>query len=131
MENLLHNCRFLLFPLQKKRQKSIRQRQITQIVRREFFLHDGQIDAFRLGKIKGALDAGIQEDAIEVRVGFCDTNKKKSSTTKTIINVCQFSFVFFPKKLKQNQPTNQSITCLKTRKKRFQRDMLEKKKKLT
>ena len=33
----------------------------------------GEVDAFGAGEVEGALDAGVEDDAVEGGVGFCNT----------------------------------------------------------
>ena len=69
--NVLHQRRLGLFALQE-RQKRLCEREIGQIIGVELVVNRIQINTLWLAEVGGALDAGVQDDAVEVRVGFGD-----------------------------------------------------------
>lgn len=65
----LDQRRLLLLALQK-RQESIRQSKIADVISGELFLHNIHIDGLGLRKVKSSLDARVQDDAVEIGVGL-------------------------------------------------------------
>ena len=62
---------FLL--LLEEGQESCREGEVADVVHFELLLEEIEVDTGRLGKVEGALDPGIQEDAVKVWVAVRHT----------------------------------------------------------
>ena len=69
---LLYQRRLFLLVLQKW-QESIGQSKEAEIVRGKLCLHKLQVDRLGLGKVKAPLNTRVQDDTVEISVGFGDT----------------------------------------------------------
>lgn len=68
-EGLLYQSRLHLLAL-KKWKESFGKSEVAQVVGLELSLDDRHIDRVRLREVKAALDARVQQDAIEISVCF-------------------------------------------------------------
>ena len=52
----------------QERQERLGQREVGEVVGHELLVDEVEVDRFGLGEVERALDAGVEEDAVEVRV---------------------------------------------------------------
>ena len=79
------NKRRLLLPTLQKREESLGQSKIAQVVCGEFCLNHIDIDGLGLRKVDSSLNARIQYDAVEIGVGFGDTSSSEYQASETFI----------------------------------------------